>query len=88
MNTRYIVASAFAVAIAAPTLLSAQKPAEMPSFKAEKCYGVAKAGKNDCASAGNNSCGGSSKRDADKKAWLFVPEGYCERIVGGSKTAQ
>ena len=88
MNTRLLVASAFAAAIATPALLSAQKPAEMPSFKAEKCYGIAKAGKNDCASAGNNSCGGTSKRDGDKKAWVFVPEGYCDRIVGGSKTAQ
>jgi uncharacterized membrane protein len=59
MNTRVLVASAFAAAIAAPSLLSAQKPAEMPSFKAEKCYGIAKAGKNDCASAGNNSCAGN-----------------------------
>jgi uncharacterized membrane protein len=88
MKTRVLVASAFAAAIAVPALLSAQKPAEMPTFKAEKCYGIAKAGKNDCASTGNNSCGGTSKRDADKKAWIFVPEGYCERIVGGTKTAQ
>ncbi len=88
MNSRYLIASAFAAAIAAPALLSAQKPAPAPSFKAEKCYGIAKAGKNDCASTGNNSCGGTSKRDADKKAWIYVPEGYCERIVGGSKTAQ
>lgn len=87
MNTRVLIASAFAVAIAAPALLSAQKPASPPSFKAEKCYGIAKAGKNDCASTGNNSCGGTSKKDGDKKAWVFVPEGYCERIVGGSKTA-
>ena len=88
MNTRVIVASAFAAALAAPSILLAQKPAEMPSFKAEKCYGIAKAGNNDCASAGNNSCGGTSKRNADPKAWIFVPEGYCERIVGGSKTAK
>lgn len=88
MKTRILVASAFAAAIAAPTLLSAQKPAEMPSFKAEKCYGIAKAGKNDCASTGNNSCGGTSRRDADKKAWMFVPAGYCERIVGASTTPQ
>jgi len=87
MNTRIILASAFAAALAAPALLSAQKPAEMPTFKAEKCYGVAKAAKNDCASTGSNSCAGTSKRDADKKAWIFVPEGYCDRIVGGSKTA-
>ena len=88
MKTRVLIASAFAAAIAVPSLLSAQKPAEMPSFKAEKCYGIAKAGKNDCASTGNNSCGGTSKRDAAKKAWIFVPEGYCDRIVGASKTAQ
>lgn len=88
MNSRLLVASAFAAAIAAPALVSAQKPAGMPTFKAEKCYGIAKAGKNDCASAGNNSCGGSSKKDGDAKAWVFVPEGYCERIVGGSKTAK
>ena len=88
MNTRILIASAFAAAMAAPTLLSAQKPVDTPSFKAEKCYGVAKAGKNDCASTGNNSCGGTSKRDGDKKAWIFVPEGYCQRIVGGSKTAK
>ena len=85
MNNRLILASAFAAALAAPAFLSAQKPAEMPSFKAEKCYGIAKAGKNDCASTGNNSCGGTSRRDADAKAWMFVPEGYCDRIVGASK---
>ena len=88
MQTRFVIATAFAAAIAAPAFLSAQKPAEMPSFKAEKCYGIAKAGANDCASTGNNSCGGSSKRASDTKAWIFVPEGYCERIVGGSKTAK
>jgi len=88
MKTRTLVASAFAAAIAAPAFLSAQGPAPMPTFKAEKCYGIAKAGKNDCASTGNNSCAGTSKRDGDKKAWVFVPEGFCERIVGGSKTAQ
>ena len=64
---------------------TAQAPA--PAFKAEKCYGIAKAGKNDCASTGNNSCAGTSKVNADKKAWIYVPEGYCDRIVGGSKTA-
>ncbi len=88
MNTRSVIASAFAAALVAPALVLAQKPADMPTFKAEKCYGIAKAGKNDCASQGNNSCAGTSKRDADPKAWMFVPEGYCDRIVGGTKTAK
>ena len=88
MNPRFVIASAFAAAIAVPTILSAQKPAEMPTFKAEKCYGIAQAGANDCASTGNNSCGGTSKRAGDTKAWIFVPAGYCNRIVGGSSTAK
>jgi uncharacterized membrane protein len=88
MNKRLFIASALTAAISTPMLLSAQKPAPAPTFKAEKCYGIAKAGKNDCASTGNNSCGGTSKLDRDPKAWIYVPEGYCERIVGGSKTAK
>jgi len=80
-----LIASAFAAAIAAPAILSAQKPVPPPTaFKTEKCYGIAKAGKNDCASTGNNSCGGSSKLNSDPKAWIYVPAGYCDRIVGGS----
>lgn len=87
MKTHIAIASALAAAVAAPSLVSAQAgPAPTPAFKAEKCYGVAKAGKNDCASTGNNSCAGTSKVNADPKAWVFVPEGYCDRLVSGSKT--
>jgi uncharacterized membrane protein len=86
VKKRYILAPALAAAVASPLLLLAQKPAAPPSFKAEKCYGIAKAGKNDCASTGNNACGGTQKIDRDPKGWIYVPEGYCERIVGGSKT--
>ena len=86
MNRRLLITTALAAAFATPALLSAQKPAPKPSFQAEKCYGIAKAGKNDCASTGNNSCGGTSKLNSDPKAWIYVPAGYCERIVGGSTT--
>jgi uncharacterized membrane protein len=87
MNKRVLIASALAAAIAGPALVSAQ-PASEPAFKAEKCYGIAKAGKNDCASTGNNSCAGTAKADRDPRAWIFVPAGYCERIVGGSLAAK
>ena len=83
MNKHVLIASALAAAVAGPALLSAQ-PAPAPSFKAEKCYGIAKAGKNDCAATGNNSCAGTSKVNGDKKAWIYVPAGYCDRIVGAS----
>lgn len=47
----------------------------------EKCYGVAKAGKNDCAS-GSHSCAGQSKMDNDPTEWKFVPKGECEKMGG------
>jgi uncharacterized membrane protein len=71
------------VAIAGPALAAddAKKPA------VEKCYGVAKAAKNDCAAAAH-SCSGLSKKDGDAKEWINVPKGTCERLVGGSLTAK
>lgn len=49
----------------------------------EKCYGVVKMGMNDCATA-TASCAGSSDKDNQKDAFLFMPKGLCEKIVGGS----
>lgn len=49
----------------------------------EKCYGIAKAGKSDCGST-TLSCGGESTVDGDKHAWIYVPKGTCDKIVGGS----
>jgi uncharacterized membrane protein len=49
----------------------------------EKCYGVAKAGKNDCGTA-KHSCAGQAKTDAAGDEWLTVPKGTCEKLVGGS----
>lgn len=51
----------------------------------EKCYGVVKAGKNDCA-GGAHSCAGHATADSDANEWVFLPKGACERIVGGSLT--
>jgi uncharacterized membrane protein len=48
----------------------------------EKCFGVAKAGKNDCAGAAH-ACAGQSKKDGGAKEFLTLPKGTCERLVGG-----
>ncbi|MEL0585786.1 MAG: DUF2282 domain-containing protein [Candidatus Thiodiazotropha sp. (ex. Lucinoma kazani)] len=50
----------------------------------EKCFGVAKAGKNDCKAGPGTSCAGTSTTDAQGNAWMLVLEGTCEKIVGGS----
>ncbi len=49
----------------------------------EKCYGIAKAGKNDCANSGHG-CNSEAKADSDKKEWVFVPTGLCKKLVDGS----
>jgi uncharacterized membrane protein len=53
----------------------------------EKCFGVVKAGKNDCAGAAH-SCQGLSKKDGDGHDWINVPKGTCERLSNGSLTAK
>lgn len=54
-----------------------------PSPGMEKCYGVAKAGHNDCG-AGSYKCAGESKVDGDREAWINMPVGLCNRLVGGT----
>ena len=73
-----------AAALSAALLLATQAQAQGPAT--EKCYGVAKAGKNDCQTA-TSSCAGTSKKDHEASAWLSVPQGTCDKIVGGSLTA-
>lgn len=83
MMKKTIIASAIAAVVTAGLstgAIAADKP------KMEKCYGIVKAGKNDCGIAGANACAGQSKTDNDPKAWIFVPEGTCEKITGGSTT--
>ena len=48
----------------------------------EKCFGIVKAGKNDCSSA-KHGCAGRAKADGDKEDWVSLPKGTCEKIVGG-----
>jgi uncharacterized membrane protein len=52
----------------------------------EKCYGVAKTGKNDCKTL-SSACAGHSTSDGQKDAFIALPAGTCERIVGGSLQA-
>ena len=81
-TSQLLIASAVAAALALP-LASEAGPAPKPKFEAEKCYGVAKAGKNDCQTA-NSSCAGTSKRDQQGDAWIYMPAGACDKLVGGS----
>ncbi len=65
-------------------LLSSGAMAASKNAKPEKCYGVAKAGQNDCAAGPGTTCAGTSTTDAQGNAWTFVLAGSCEKLVGGS----
>lgn len=49
----------------------------------EKCFGIALAGKNDCAAGPGTSCAGTATVDYQGNAWKYVDDGTCEE-VGGS----
>ena len=75
-----LIAAAISGALALGTLsISATVNAE----DKEKCYGVAKAGNNDCQTA-NSSCAGTSTMDDQTDAFVLVPKGLCERLTGGT----
>ncbi len=80
-GTAVASALAGAVALAALTTPQAASAADM-----EKCYGVAKAGKNDCKAGPGTSCAGTSTKDFQGNAFLLVPAGTCEKLASGSMT--
>ena len=84
-KSRTIAHSALA-GVVALGMLGASEVTFAQKGEAEKCYGIAKAGKNDCQTS-NSSCAGTSKVDGQKDAWVFVPKGTCEKLVNGSLKA-
>ena len=86
MNKRQaLIAAALASVCAVSVTASANPSASAKADKAEKekCYGVAKAGQNDCASAnGSHACSGHAKTDKDSNEWKYVAKGTCEKAGG------
>ena len=84
-NKRKFLAAAASTAFALGSLATAGS-AVAQDAEMEKCYGVVKAGKNDCAGPGH-SCQGQAKADADPNEFILVPAGTCERLSGGEVKA-
>jgi uncharacterized membrane protein len=66
-----------AVTMVAATAIAADKTPQ------EKCYGVAAAHKNDCATA-TNSCAGTAEKDHQVDAFVYMPKGLCEKLAGAT----
>lgn len=74
MKSRSLAVTALTLVAMASSAAAADKPEQ------EKCYGVSKAGKNDCAAGPGTTCAGTSKVDYQGNAWKFVPKGTCTSI--------
>ena len=86
MNKQLLIQSAFA-SIVAFGAISAHAGPVAPDASKDKCFGVAKAGHNDCASAsGSHSCAGTATKDKDPGDWKYVEKGTCDKM-GGSMMA-
>jgi uncharacterized membrane protein len=83
MNQRAMIA-ATAATLMSLTLMATPVVAQ----EKEKCFGIAKAGQNDCANlSGSHSCAGQSKLDMDKGEWKYVAKGTCADMKGLSMEA-
>ena len=69
-------------AVAALVALGVAQAAQAQDAKdKEKCYGIAKAGQNDCGTA-THTCAGKAKKDNAPDEWKYVAKGTCEKLGG------
>jgi uncharacterized membrane protein len=79
MNTQSLITAAVVAVCALGTPVVAQAQSK------EKCYGIAKAGQNDCANlSGSHSCAGQATKDNAPDEWKYVPKGECKKMGGMS----
>lgn len=68
-------------AIAGVVALGLSQAAQAQDKDKEKCYGIAKAGQNDCGTA-THTCAGKAKKDNQPDEWKYVAKGTCEKLGG------
>jgi uncharacterized membrane protein len=82
MNHRLVMSSALASLLAMGLVGNAAAADDKAAAK-EKCFGIAKAGQNDCANlSGSHSCAGQSKLENDAGEWKYVAKGTCKDMKG------
>jgi len=86
MNTKVLLTSAIGAVISMSGLAGSASAADVRCAEMERCYGVSKAGKNDCSTS-SSACSGTAKQDFQKDAWVFVPKGTCAKLGAGSLAA-
>jgi len=74
-----LTATAFAASLAFGLVAGAAHAADAKPGM-EKCYGIAKAGQNDCAAGAGTSCAGTQKTNYQGNSWKLVKAGTCTAI--------
>ena len=83
LNSKLLIGSALAAVTSLAAGGAFAGPAPQPDYSFEKCFGVVKAGLNDCQTA-THSCAGTSTKNMDPASWIYVPAGTCAKIAGGN----
>jgi uncharacterized membrane protein len=83
MDKQFFIQSALASVLAFGAISAAQAGPVKADASKDKCFGITKAGQNDCASAtGSHSCAGTATKDKDPGDWKYVEKGTCEKMGG------
>lgn len=80
ISAKILVGAGALLALGANAAAAQNRPTAQQEAAMEKCYGVAKAGKNDCAAGPGTTCAGTSKVDYQGNAWTLVEAGTCMDI--------
>ena len=83
MNVKTLTIAAAVGSLLAAGVAGANHHEAMGEAKGDKvkCYGIAKAGKNDCGTA-THGCAGAAKVDNDPAEWKYAPKAECEKLGG------
>lgn len=88
MQSKRALITAAISGVLAVGAIALANPAVAGDVEKEKCFGVAKPGKNDCAGNGH-ACSGQAKEGADAAGeWISLPKGTCERLMNGRPVAE
>lgn len=83
MKTQALIQAALASLFATGIIAQSTTAMAADESAREKCFGVAKAGQNDCGSnATKHSCAGQSKVDNDPMDFKYVAKGTCTEMGG------
>lgn len=83
MKDTHTLIQAAAASLLAAGLLSIASPVHATDTPLEKCFGIAKAGQNDCGSkTSKHSCAGQAKVDNDPNDFKLAPKGSCQKMGG------